>query len=269
MSWLRRLWSWLPVWLRAIVVGELVVTLGGLPPALLLLGNLKLFPRVPWLLVPTALWLALLWWWLDGGGWPRGTRDTRRQQLNGGPVPARVWPLAVLAGACGLIASLCLGFLTVLLSRTPASAFAPEVDLRPLPWWTLVAFVLSIAATAGVVEEAGYRGYLLTPIRERHGWVVAALVSGTLFYLDHHLSHAYATIAYLPFFVVISAVHALLVRATGSIRPSVWLHAIFDAAVVPSSCRCSTVSVGRCRARRGHPRGPSAPASVRWWSSRR
>ena len=121
----------------------------------------------------------------------------------------------------------------MLLARTPARAFALRIDLRPLPWWTLVAFVLSIAATAGVVEEAGYRGYMLTPIRARHGWMVATLVTGTLFFLDHLLSHAYATVVFLPFFLAVSTVHALLVRDTGSIRPSVWLHAIFDAAVLP------------------------------------
>jgi len=49
-----------------------------------------------------------------------------------------------------------------------------------------------------------------------------------MFFLDHHLSHAYATFVFLPFFLAISAVHGLLVKYSGSIRPSVLLHALAD-----------------------------------------
>ena len=62
---------------------------------------------------------------------------------------------------------------------------------------------------------------------------VAILVSGMMFWLDHHLSHSYATVAFLPFFVAISVVHGLLVKYSGSIRPSAVLHAIADFIVIP------------------------------------
>jgi hypothetical protein len=54
-------------------------------------------------------------------------------------------------------------------------------------------------------------------------------------FLDHHLSHAYATLVFLPFFLAISAVHGLLVKYSGSIRPSVLLHALADFVVIPVS----------------------------------
>jgi hypothetical protein len=56
-----------------------------------------------------------------------------------------------------------------------------------------------------------------------------------MFFLDHHLSHAYATFVFLPFFLAISVVHGLLVRCSGSIRPSVLLHALADFIVIPVS----------------------------------
>jgi hypothetical protein len=49
-----------------------------------------------------------------------------------------------------------------------------------------------------------------------------------MFFLDHHLSHAYATFVFLPFFLATSVVHGLLVKYGGSIRPSVLLHALAD-----------------------------------------
>jgi membrane protease YdiL (CAAX protease family) len=85
------------------------------------------------------------------------------------------------------------------------------------------------------VEEAGFRGFLISPIQRRHGWTIAILISGVLFFLDHHLSHAYATLVFLPFFLAISVVHGLLVKYSGSIRPSVLLHALADFIVIPVS----------------------------------
>jgi membrane protease YdiL (CAAX protease family) len=77
---------------------------------------------------------------------------------------------------------------------------APRVPLFLLvtvAW--LCSFFLALAGTAGVVEEAAFRGYMLSQVQRRHGWIVAITLVGALFYVVH-LSHAYPTIAFLPFF---------------------------------------------------------------------
>jgi membrane protease YdiL (CAAX protease family) len=48
----------------------------------------------------------------------------------------------------------------------------------PLPLATLSAFVLISAIVAGVAEESGFRGYMQGGIEQRHGPVVAILVTG-------------------------------------------------------------------------------------------
>jgi membrane protease YdiL (CAAX protease family) len=98
---------------------------------------------------------------------------------------------------------------------------------------TVIAALLAISATAGVVEEAGFRGFMLSPIQRRHGWTTAILITGLMFFFDHQLSHAYATFAFAPFFLAISAVHGLLVRFSGSIRPSIFLHGLADFLLIP------------------------------------
>src|SRR5262249_1758706 len=126
------------------------------------------------------------------------------------------------------------------LANLPQDAFKAPVDFSIYPRLTVIAALLAISATAGVVEEAGFRGFMLSPIQRRHGWSVAILITGLMFFLDHHLSHAYATFAFLPFFLAISVVHGLLVRFTGSIRPSIVLHGVRGF----PSCACN-VRVGR------------------------
>jgi membrane protease YdiL (CAAX protease family) len=233
MKTIARLWQRIPVVIRAVILGELVVTIGGAPPELALIANLRLRPDVPWMLLPAAVWLWLFWRFLNGDGPPRLGAAGRRELLRAQPLGGAMWRAALLFGTFALAACLCLAFLTVTLVRTPMSAFRIGIDFAPLPWWTIVSCLIVISVTAGVIEEAGFRGYMLTPIQQRHGWTVATLITGFMFFLDHHLSHAYATWAFLPFFMTISAAHAMLVRRTGSIKPSAVLHSIFDLAVIP------------------------------------
>ncbi len=112
-------------------------------------------------------------------------------------------------------------------------AFSAPINFSNYPTLTVVCAIACISATAGVVEEAGFRGFMLTPIQRRHGWTVAILITGFMFFLDHHFSHSYATFTFLPFFLTISAVHGFLVKYSGSIRPSAVLHAVADFLVIP------------------------------------
>jgi membrane protease YdiL (CAAX protease family) len=230
---MARLWRRLPVIVRAILIGELVVSVGALVPELAIVANLKTSPQVPWLLVVTALWLWLFWWYLNGGGWPKSTSETRRRDFRGGPLSARVWKWALVAGSFGILCTMGLAFALARLANVPHDAFKAAVDFSVYPRLTVIAALLAISATAGVVEEAGFRGFMLSPIQRRHGWSIAILITGSMFFLDHHLSHAYATFAFLPFFLAISVVHGLLIRFTGSIRPSALLHGVADFCVVP------------------------------------
>jgi membrane protease YdiL (CAAX protease family) len=128
-----------------------------------------------------------------------------------------------------------MAFVTARVAHLPREAFAAPVDFSKYGTLTIICAIACTSATAGVVEEGGFRGFLISPIQRRHGWTIAILISGIMFFLDHHLSHAYATFVFLPFFLAISAVHGLLVKYSGSIRPSVLLHAVADFIVIPVS----------------------------------
>jgi membrane protease YdiL (CAAX protease family) len=187
------------------------------------------------MLVVTAGWLLFFWWYVTGHGWPRSTQEARRRDLRAPSLSKPAWTLALIAGTLGITGTIAMAFVTARLAHLPREAFAAPIDFSKYGALTVICAIACISATAGVVEEAGFRGFLISPIQRRHGWTIAILISGIMFFLDHHLSHAYATFVFLPFFLAISVVHGLLVKYSGSIRPSILLHALADFIVIPVS----------------------------------
>lgn len=91
--------------------------------------------------------------------------------------------VATFAGGLGLAALVL--FLSVMnhLIRLPAQ---PTDDLSHIPFVTLASWLLMSAVVAGIAEESSFRGYMQEPIEQRHGPVVAILVTGSL--LDSRIS---------------------------------------------------------------------------------
>jgi membrane protease YdiL (CAAX protease family) len=232
---LSHFWNRLPAIVRGILVAELVVTVGTIPPSVAVILNLRTSPSIPWMLVVTVAWLSFFWWYVSGHGWPRSTQEGRRRDLRAPSLAKRAWTWALIAGALGITGTIAMAFVTARLAHLPREAFAAPIDFSKYGALTIICAITCISATAGVVEEAGFRGFLISPIQRRHGWTIAILISGIMFFLDHHLSHAYATFVFLPFFLAISVVHGLLVKYSGSIRPSVLLHALADFIFIPVS----------------------------------
>jgi len=232
---LSHFWNRLPAIVRGILVAELVVSLGTIPPSVAVILNLRTSPSIPWMLVVTFAWLSIFWWYVSGHGRPRSTQEARRRDLRAPSLSKPAWIWALIAGTLGITGTIAMAFVTARLARLPREAFASPVDFSKYGTLTIICAIACISATAGVVEEAGFRGFLISPIQRRHGWTIAILISGIMFFLDHHLSHAYATFVFLPFFLAISVVHGLLVKYSGSIRPSVLLHALADFIVIPVS----------------------------------
>lgn len=227
-----RLWTRLPALLRGTIVAFVILTAGQLPPGIFLFAGLTFTPAVPWFLLATLIWLWMFWRYLDGRGYPNGTAEARRRNLRGAPPSQRCLIWSLVAGGFGMVSVLCGALLTGLVANLPASALDAPFDLSPYPWWTILAFFLNLALVAGVVEEAAFRGYMLSIVQRRHGWLVGIASVAVLFYLAH-LSHAYATLAFVPFFIAYSVLHGALVFVTRSIVPSVILHFLGDFLILP------------------------------------
>jgi membrane protease YdiL (CAAX protease family) len=131
-----------------------------------------------------------------------------------------------------MVGVMSLAFVTARVASLPPDAFNPPFDISAYPAWTVFSVIMATSAVAGVVEESAFRGYMLSQIQRRHGWIVGIAIVGLMFYVSH-VSHTYATIAFLPFFLMYSLLHGLLVYLTRSILPSILLHAVSDFIVIP------------------------------------
>ena len=224
-----RFWRKLPFVVRAVIVGLFLSTIGHAPPGAFYFANLKLWPQVPWSLAFVALYLWLLWEYLDGRWWPASTSDSRRRDLRGGPLPPRVWRWALIAGGLAMSSVGALHFVLARIESIQYEGFYRlfEMNIPPL---TLAAVIIGASAVAGLVEEAAFRGYMQTPIERRHGLLVAILVPSTLFVFAHFTDVNVTMSFSRVFFILAAAVnYAMLTHLTGSIRPGIVLHATGDA----------------------------------------
>jgi len=218
--------------LGTVLLGFVALLIGGSVSGALMFANLRMAPALPLFLPATVLWLWLFWRYVRGDGWPRSTSSRRRDLLRAGRLSPRAWGWALVAGGLSLAAVMGIAFMTYRFAPLPDAAYRAPFEVASFPPWTLVSVFAAVALTAAVVEEVAFRGYMLSGIQWQLGWPVGISVVTILFYVAH-LSHAYATLAFVPFFLAHGGVFGLLVFYTRSIVPGVVLHAVSDFIVLP------------------------------------
>ena len=219
----RNLWTRLPITLRASIVGFLIAAVAA-NVWLLLLLNLG----VQLAAVIEAIFLAFFLWWARGGGPPSAFRVARARAFRHDKLASRQWLWGLVAAvffAATVHASIVLLFRVV---YYPAVAFRQGYDLsfipsQPLRW---VAVVVS-AASAGICEEIGFRGFMQQPIEQRQGVSVAVFISSFLF-LALHLTKAWASLGMVPIVFGAGILLGLLAWSAGSLIPGIIGHFVMD-----------------------------------------
>lgn len=216
-------WSKVPVSLRAIVNGLLIGLIAANVWPLLLLHL-----AVPLAAIVEAIFLAIYIWWARGGGPPRGTQVGRTTAFRRGSLSPAQWfwgLIAALFFAATIHASIVLLFRLV---PFPAAAFRQGYDFSFIPSlplkWTAV--VVS-AASAGICEETGFRGYMQRPIELRHGAFAGILIS-SIFFTALHLSKGWAIVWMVPIVFGAGVLLGLLAWSCQSLIPGMIGHTIMD-----------------------------------------
>jgi membrane protease YdiL (CAAX protease family) len=83
-----------------------------------------------------------------------------------------------------------------------------------------------VAFAAPLVEELFFRGFLFGVLREKVGWIFAAVVAGGVFGVIHAAGTPARTLGIL---VILGVAFCVLYWRTGSIIPGIALHAIHNA----------------------------------------
>jgi membrane protease YdiL (CAAX protease family) len=212
-----------PVLLWSIVIGVPVALVSANVWPLLLRGL-----GAPIGSVAEGIFLLVFLWWASGGGPPSTTRVARTTAFRTVALAPRQWAWSLLAAIGFAVAVHAAIVLLFRLMPFPAEAFRQGYDFsfiptRPLQW---LAVVMS-AASAGVCEETGFRGYMQRPIELRHGPSPAIVVSSLLFMLLH-LTKGWALIGMVPIVLGAGALLGLLAWTSGSLIPGIIAHTLMD-----------------------------------------
>jgi membrane protease YdiL (CAAX protease family) len=216
-------WARLPVVVRAVVTGLLMALVAANVWPLLLL-NLG----TPVAAIAEVVFLVTYLWWASGSGPPARWRHARASVFRATRLTARQWAWGLTAAV--FFAGTVHAAIVVLFRMVPfpAAAFHAGYDFSFIPsdWERGLAVVIS-AASAGVCEETGFRGYMQRPIEDRHGVALGILVASTLFMLIH-LSKDWSTLGMVPIVFGAGMLLGAMAYASQSLIPSMIGHTIMD-----------------------------------------
>jgi membrane protease YdiL (CAAX protease family) len=234
-----------PVAISAIVKGLLVglVAANVWPILLVSLG-------MPSAAIAEACFLALYLWWASGGGAPSSTKEARAAAFRRTSLTRAQWFWGMVAAV--FFATSVHSALVVLFRIVPFPVDAFRQDYRGFsvvsPAFQWFAIVLA-AASAGICEETGFRGYMQQPIEKRHGVVIAVLISSVLFTVVH-LSKSWAIPGMVPVALAAGLLLGLMAWASGSLIPGMIGHTVMDIGMfgywwtgIAGTFRATTISV--------------------------
>lgn len=181
--------------LALLVAGVASIIWGGL-----LVANLKTTPAIPWSFVVMAGVLVLLWQYLGGRWWPRGTAERRRALLRFRPVPGAVFGWALLAGGLALAALVGLWIVLVELTNVGGNPTIPTANAAPV--WTLALGLLMGSFVSSLTEEFAFRGYAQVTLERAFGGVGAVGISSLFFMLYHGPTQGFFWSKLLFYFLV-------------------------------------------------------------------
>ena len=224
-----RAWDKLPVAVRAVVTGLFVFSVLQVGWNVLVVLNLEATPSIPWHLPAGLFYLWVGFRYFDGRWAPASTSSRRRLALRARRLSGTQWRTAL--AACGAVTVFIIAFtmLNYRLIEVPQEA----TDLSAYPWWTVYSMLIMVSITAGVSEEAGFRGYIQAPLEHRYGATVAIGLTATLFWLIH-LNHP-SGVARWPSLLAMGIALGALAYTARSILPAMVTHAFADSVVFVAS----------------------------------
>lgn len=221
-------------------------------------------PRVPWTTrdVWFGLGLFLIWllvslgfgvvreifaWKLDLGLFmvlwemvlivPAWWLTLRKYRVRWDSLGLRKFDLASIAIGCGLMVfTFAFNFLynlALMLKGIQSSIDVSKIfGAGTSPWLIFLAGIV----VAPLVEEIFFRGFLFTGLRERYGWIAAALISAALFAAVH-----LQPITMPPIFLM-GLIFAYLYQRTESIWPAVLMHFMTNSVGLAAAYALSQIS---------------------------
>lgn len=226
----KTLWTRLPLIARAVIAGLLVCLPAANVIVILAAAGMRFSSplRLEMIAGAEVGFLFLFLWWARGGGWPISTKSARRAAGRAGRLSASQWQWSIFGALAFAVTIHALMVIVFRIVPFPVELFRKGYDFSQLPSTsTKWAAILLAAASAGITEETGFRGYMQQPIEQRHGAVVAIAIS-TLLFLVAHLNQSWA----VPVMWIVGGAAAVLLGlfawSSQSLIPGMVAHTIMD-----------------------------------------
>jgi membrane protease YdiL (CAAX protease family) len=203
----------------------------------LLLVNLQTSPAVPWAVVAMAVLLWTMWQYAGGRWWPSKTSRARRAFLRANRVSTRIFTMALVSGACSLVA---LTGIWIVLFQTGLMRGNQVPDFSHYPTLTVVAVLMMAAVVGAFTEEAGFRGYVQVALEREFSAPVAIAIAALALTPGHGVTQGFAWPTVL-FYLLVDVMLGVTAYLCNSVWPGVAIHAngllIFFAFVWPFDSR--------------------------------
>jgi membrane protease YdiL (CAAX protease family) len=203
----------------------------------LLLINLQTLSAIPWAIVVMAVLLWVMWQYAGGRWWPSTTSRARRAYLRAHRVNARVFTIALVAGACALAA---LTGLWIVLFQTGLMRGNSLPDFSQYPTPTVVGVLVMASLVGALAEEAGLRGYFQVALERELSAPVAIAIAALALTPGHGATQGFA-VPTIFFYLLVDLTFGVTAYLCDSVWPGVVVHAtgllIFFALVWPFDSR--------------------------------
>lgn len=144
----------------------------------------------------------------------------------------RPFQSSALGIGCGLLIAAYI--FTIIYAAVIVNTFDQEVgtDVSEIteevssPGIVLTALIIGSVIVAPLVEETFFRGFLFAAFRRRYGWKKGALITAALFAIVH------LNLLAIPTLFLLGLALAFLYHRSGSLWPSMIMHAIWNAVVI-------------------------------------
>jgi membrane protease YdiL (CAAX protease family) len=212
---------WIVVWSG--LLGLLITAIAGGIWSGLIIANIATIPGIPWAVAVMALVLWVMWQYLGGRWWPRGTSESRRRYLRTNRVSGRAFMWSLLAGALAMMALTGYWIVFFRLVKMRANALP---DYSKYPSVTIVAMLVMGSLVSPISEEAGFRGYCQVRL-EREFRAPVAVGLSSLFFMLAHLNHGLYWPKLLVYFLA-GLTFGLIAYLNNSILPAIPVHIFGD-----------------------------------------
>lgn len=215
-------WNRIPIVIRAVVIGFLVVLIG------IIFWDLDYtFIPLPWSLLTM---LPILWAFVKyfSGRWVvNGNTNFRKVNFRRVKLSSKEVKLSLLAALLFVLVFQSSFVITFRLIQFPEIAFKSQYKLLDnLPAWLAWSTILIGSLVAGICEETGFRGYMQVPLEKKYGAFWGIIITSAFFFLLH-LDKTWAPLIIIHIFFA-SILLGILAYNADSLLPGILAHTIMD-----------------------------------------